>query len=36
MRALGAMYLPQLQETYRSRSSKISGFSIRRLFVKQV
>jgi Flp pilus assembly CpaE family ATPase len=36
IRALGAMYLPQLQDTYRSRSAKISNFSIRRLFVKQV
>jgi Flp pilus assembly CpaE family ATPase len=36
MRALGAMYLPQLQDTVRSKASKVTGFSIKRLFVKQV
>ncbi|HEY3289468.1 MAG TPA: hypothetical protein VGK87_05010 [Anaerolineae bacterium] len=34
LRSLGAMYLPQLQDTIRTRNAKISGFSIRRLFVK--
>ncbi len=36
MRALGAMYLPQLQDTIRARATKVSGFSIKRLFVKNV
>jgi Flp pilus assembly CpaE family ATPase len=36
MRALGAMYLPQLQDSYRAKSSsRMTGFSIKRLFVKQ-
>ncbi len=36
LRALGAMYLPQLQDTIRARTTKVSGFSLRRLFVKNV
>jgi Flp pilus assembly CpaE family ATPase len=36
MRALGGMYLPQLQDTVRSKAAKVTGFSIKRLFVKQV
>jgi Flp pilus assembly CpaE family ATPase len=36
MRALGAMYLPQLQGVSRARESRLNGFSIKRLFVRQV
>ncbi len=36
IRALGAMYLPSLQDSNRTHNARISGFSIRRLFVKQV
>jgi Flp pilus assembly CpaE family ATPase len=37
MRALGAIYLPQLQDTAKIKAAgKLTGFSIRRLFVKQV
>ena len=35
MRALGGMYLPQLQDVFKGRTNKVSGFSIKRLFVKQ-
>jgi MinD-like ATPase involved in chromosome partitioning or flagellar assembly len=35
LRALGAMYLPQLQDVFRPKTSKLSTFSIKRLFVKQ-
>jgi Flp pilus assembly CpaE family ATPase len=35
MRALGAMYLPQLQDVFKPRNSRLTGFSVKRLFVKQ-
>ncbi len=35
MRALGAMYLPQLQDVFKPKNSKLTGFSVKRLFVKQ-
>ncbi len=35
MRALGSMYLPQLAANVKARPTKVSGFSIKRLFVKQ-
>ena len=35
LRALGAMYLPQLTDVFRPKTSKLSAFSIKRLFVKQ-
>ena len=35
MRALGATYLPQLQEVFRARNAKLSKFSLKRLFIKQ-
>lgn len=35
MRSLGAMYLPQLQEVFKTRNARISKFSLKRLFVKQ-
>jgi Flp pilus assembly CpaE family ATPase len=36
IRGLGAMYLPQLQDGLKTKTSKFSSFSIKRLFVKQV
>ena len=36
MRALGAMYLPQLRDTIKTGSNKLTSFSIKRLFVRQV
>ncbi|MCL5994818.1 MAG: hypothetical protein M1546_02040 [Chloroflexi bacterium] len=36
LRALGAMYLPQLQGATRVKDNKIPGFSIKRLFIRQV
>jgi Flp pilus assembly CpaE family ATPase len=36
MRAVGAMYLPGLQEVTKARPNKMSTFSIKRLFVRQV
>jgi Flp pilus assembly CpaE family ATPase len=35
MRAVGGMYLPQLQDVFKGKTNKVSGFSIKRLFVKQ-
>ena len=35
MRSLGAMYLPQLQEVFKARNTRISKFSLRQLFIKQ-
>ncbi len=35
LRALGAMYLPQLQDLFKARNAKMSRFSLKRLFVKQ-
>jgi Flp pilus assembly CpaE family ATPase len=36
MRALGAMYLPQLRDTLKPAANKLTMFSIKRLFVRQV
>ena len=37
MRSLGGMYLPQLQDVFKARqTNKVSGFSIKRLFMRQV
>ncbi len=35
MRALGGMYLPQLQDVFRASRNKMSTFSLKRLFVRQ-
>jgi Flp pilus assembly CpaE family ATPase len=35
MRSLGGMYLPQLQDAFKSNTPKVSKFSLKRLFVKQ-
>jgi Flp pilus assembly CpaE family ATPase len=35
MRSLGGMYLPQLQDAFKAKTTKVSSFSLKRLFVKQ-
>jgi Flp pilus assembly CpaE family ATPase len=35
MRALGAMYLPQLHDIFQPKAARLSNFSIKRLFVRQ-